>query len=273
VAEDKLYFALVPVLDTSKPNFKSAGWRVVEAAERLNAVIKTIPNLGQEWTGHPVVRAPKSSPDDLLVTTVEWQWSQLPTARALTLLASEVLHHSRVALDYCAFHAVWLDRGSPSDKTKLPLVRDRSKWSDERRRSLPGINSTHLQWIEEVQPFANVEWSHRLVELSNRDKHRMAVEVVPTYRFRVNKAKRYADPLGDPTFCGFAVEDAKLDLRIAPAMATATTGRSNPDFPLEETLLTIVQGVAALVNRFLQEAGFEPVVILGESGKDQRADR
>ena len=120
---DTIYLALVPVLDTSRPNFKSAGWRVFEAGERLREIVRRIPDLGSEWRGYPVVRAPKSTPAELQISVQEWQWSHMPTARALTLLASEVLHHARIALDYCAYHAVWLDSGTPPARHKISTRR------------------------------------------------------------------------------------------------------------------------------------------------------
>lgn len=252
-----VHLALVPVLDTTRSNFRPAGWRVVEAGQRLREIQQRMPEVAKEWMGHPVVRAPKSAPHELQLSLDSWSWSQMPSARALTLLASEVLHHARTALDYCAYHVVWLDGGRPRDDTKFPLVEDRDRWGKEKRKALPGITSEHAAWIEEVQPFASVDWARNLLELSNRDKHRMAVEVVPIYRCRVNRGKLFADPVGDPDFWGFAVDDPRLDLTIAPAM------RQNPGegagLPLDVTLAEILQGVTNLVNRFLAEAGYSSI--------------
>lgn len=251
------YLALVPVLDTTRPNFRPAGWRVVQAGQRLREIQEHIPDLPKDWKGHPVVRAPKSAPNELELSLQDWNWSQMPSARALTLLASEMLHHARIALDYCAYHVVWLDGGQLRADTKFPLVTDQNRWGKEKRNALPGITPEHADWIRAMQPFLGVDWSARLLELSNRDKHRMAVEVVPTYRCRVDRGKRFADSLGDPNFWGFAVEDPKLDLNIAPAMSQGTSAEAG--LPLEQTLVDILRGVADLVNRFLTEAGFSAV--------------
>jgi hypothetical protein len=157
---------------------------VVEAAERLRKLLERMPELSNEWKGHPVVRAPKSAPHELQLSLEDWHWSQMPSARTLTFLASEVLHHARIALDYCAYHVVWLDGGRPREGTKFPLVEDQSRWGKEKRGALPGVTPEHAEWIRDVQPFTGVDWSRKLLELSNRDKHRMAVEVVPIYRCR-----------------------------------------------------------------------------------------
>lgn len=254
---ENTYLALVPVLDTSRPNFQPAGWRVVEACQRLREIQERLPDLSKEWKGHPIIRAPKSTPSALELSLQNWRWSHMPSARALTLLASEVLHHARIALDYCAYHVVWLDSGKPRDTTKFPLVTDPSRWGKEKRSALPGITPEHADWVRGVQPFLEVGWSATLLQLSNRDKHRMAVEVIPTYRCRVDQGKRSADPLGDPNYWGFAVEDPKLDLNIAPAMSQGAA--SEPGLPLEKTLVDIMRGVTDLVNRFLTEAGFSAI--------------
>lgn len=252
-----LYVAIVPVLDDSQPNFRPAAWRAVEAGMRLREIQQLMPDLAKEWKGYPVARAPKISPHEIQLSLAEWSWSQMPTARMLTHLASEVLHHARIALDYCAYHVVWLDSGKKRDHTKFPLVVRPDKWSSERRNSLPGITPEHTARIREVQPFLDVEWSANLVSLSNRDKHRMAVDVIPTYRCRVNQERIYSDPLGDPTFLGFAVDEARLELNIAPSMDQ--NSRPNKSLPLDVTLAGIVQGVINLVNSFLGEAGYSAI--------------
>lgn len=254
---NRIYHRLVPVLDDSKPNFSPAAWRTVAAGKRLSEILQLIPELAQEWKGYPNVRAPRDNPNDIQMSLVDWQWSQMPTARTLTNLASEVLHHARVALDYCAYHVVWQDGGSVRNNTKFPLVTDLNRWGRELRSSLPSINYEHTQWIHEVQPFQNVEWSTNLVMLSNRDKHRLAVDVIPTYQFLVDRGKLYADPLGDPKFVGFAVEESQLILNIAPSLDEQS--RSSHGLPLESTLIGIVQGVVDLINRFLLETGYSAI--------------
>ncbi|WP_396277769.1 hypothetical protein [Glutamicibacter creatinolyticus] len=136
---------------------------------------------------------------------------------------------------------------------------DVDRWSKERRNSLPGITHDHMQWIREIQPFQNVEWSTNLVTLSNRDKHRLAVDVIPTYQFLIDRGKLFADPLEDPEFFGFAVEEVRLLLNIAPTLKE----KSSPDrgLPLEATLLGIVRGVVDIVNRFLVEAGYSAISV------------
>ena len=258
-SSNKNHFRIVPVLDDGKPNFRPAAWRVIAAGERMSEIQRRIPDLADEWKGHPNVRAPRDRPDEIEISLVDWHWSQMPTARVLTNLASEVLHHARVALDYCAYHAVWQDGGSARDNTKFPLVTDTNRWGKERRSSLPGLNHEHTKWIRDVQPFENVEWSTNLVTLSNRDKHRLAVDIIPIYQFLIEPKKLFADQLCDPGYFGFEEESVQLSLNIAPSLKEKVGSKAG--LPLESTLLGILHGVVELVNRFLLEAGYSPIVL------------
>lgn len=256
---DNVYFAFVPVLRDA-PDFRPSGWRAVESAERLNSILIGIPKVAQEWQGYPVVRAPRSDPSALRISTSDdWTWNTLPTARAITLQASELLHHARVALEYLAYNAVWLDTGSRSKATKFPLLRDASKWNQERRKSIGGVSAEHEKWIEEVQPYNGVEWSNALLALSNRDKHRVAADLIPTYEFKVDLQKVFADPLGQSDFIGYQVLDSRLRLGIAPALEAGSPDRRG--YPLEETLLQIVRGVVDITNRFLIQAKIKPITL------------
>lgn len=253
---------LHPVPDVAKPNLTAAGWRIVHSAQRFQELKETMHRLASEWVGYPAVRAPRSNPSEIEFELVEWSWYHLPTARQLTMLASEVLHHARISLDYCAYHAVWKDSGKIPRNTKFPLVVSSDKWGKERRNSISGMNAEHTDWIKMVQPFNNVSWSSRLVRLSNRDKHEVAVHVLPTYRFQLDTGRTFADPLGRPDYLGYFVENPYLDLYMSPLKPREDP--SDERYPLEETLLEIVLGVSDLVNRFLVEDGFSPIVIIRE---------
>jgi len=69
-----------------------------------------------------------------------------------------------------------------------------------------------------------------LVELSNRDKHTSAVEVIPTYRCWVDERSTMQTRSVIRRSGGFAVEEARLELMIAPAMTD--TPERQPNLPL-----------------------------------------
>ena len=83
--------------------------------------------------------------------------------------------------------------------------------------------------------------------------------MIPTYRCWVDERSTMQTRSVIRRSGGFAVEEARLELMIAPAMTD--TPERQPSLPLEEPLAGSVRGVTDLVNRFLVEAGLRPIVL------------
>jgi len=156
-------------------------------------------------------------------------------------------------LDYVAHNSAWLDSGVLNPSTQFPLVDTRTEWSKVSRSArLRGVSAEHLEWMEQVQPFRDVSWSHSLRRLSNSDKHRVAVNLRPYYEIEFPMDNRLEDPLGDPEWFGFDVGRRQIGLLISDH------GPSDDPADASEALSTlraIVVGVAQLTNRFLPLEG------------------
>lgn len=246
----------VPVRNNA-PDFGMVAWRMMEASGRIVEFRDLLPQVMEDWTGYMEVRAPLESPQKVEMRLRDWQWNHLPSSRRLTFIASEIVHHVRVSLDYLAYNAVWLAKGEPRPHTKFPLVTEPDKWNQERRKGIRGVKEHHREWIEEVQPFKGVEWTKHLLDLSNQDKHRTAVELIPLYSARFDPAKIYGDPAGDPTYRGFQAERPRVEMRIVPAMEPEREGP--PGAGVEQILSGLIEGGVGLVNKFITEAGYSPM--------------
>lgn len=95
------------------------------------------------------------------------------------MLAGEYLFHLRTALEYVAYHLVWLDTGSIFEKSQFPVVHRRGSdkniekvWKDSCSRNVPGLSSQHQSMLRDLQPFTGCEWLGQLASLNNQDKHR-----------------------------------------------------------------------------------------------------
>ncbi|WP_146340455.1 hypothetical protein [Nesterenkonia sp. NBAIMH1] len=264
---DDMFEAEVMPMRLNEPDFGIIGWRLMQAFERYKEFEELIVKAVDEWSGYPEVRAPLSTPEEIEIRLRNWGWYELPHSRRLIFLASEIVHHVRVCLDYCAYNAVWIAKGQPNDHTKFPLVTAPEKWNKARRSGIQGVKGDHLKWIEAVQPYNGVEWTAELLELSNQDKHRTTVELVPLYKVRFNPKDMYADPAGDPKYRGFQAEHARVEMRIAPAMTTI--GDGPPGRNAQTTLFDLLEGVIGLVNNFLAEAGYKQI----EVTRGTRSDR
>lgn len=245
----------LPRIDRGAHDLAPCVWRLMQAATRYREVYELIPTLGGRWDGrHASLRAPAGDPGDLHINFENGTAQE--DARRLTMLSSESVHHLRTALDYLAFQTVLRDNGSPREQTQFPICKDRRSFNKQHPYRLPGITRQHREWVEAVQPYRGVEWSQILVELSNRDKHRFPIDVVPAYTFGYDPTIRFADPEGDPAFVGFQVEDPNLSFLFSD-----TRGPDGSSREVTGALLSLIHGVSDLLNVFLEDAGQEPVTV------------
>jgi hypothetical protein len=91
----------------------------------------------------------------------------------LSILVGEVCYNLRAALDYLVYELAILDSGSAVDGTQFP-IEDKPKGFAWRQKGswLNGINPAHVAAIEALQPYRGCDWTRKLRELSNPDKHR-----------------------------------------------------------------------------------------------------
>jgi hypothetical protein len=92
------------------------------------------------------------------------------------ILIGEVCYNLRTALDYLVFELIKLDTGCVKDFTQSPIVDSKDKFRGWKKGNGRGFNATHIACIEILQPYKGCNWTKRLRELSNPDKHR---ELIP----------------------------------------------------------------------------------------------
>ena len=80
----------------------------------------------------------------------------------------------RAALDYLVFNLSALNSGLDYQGTQFPIEIRRKDFRRrvEERGVLGGMNVTHRDMIEKLQPCNGSKWSRTLKEISNPDKHR-----------------------------------------------------------------------------------------------------
>jgi hypothetical protein len=190
--------------------------------------------------------SPTSSDLQTLSFRVELAWSEWrhPPASELSLLASEAVFNLRAALDYAVYELAWLDSGQRQEDTQFPIVDDVKDWSKQESRRLPGVSDEHRSAIREYQPFEGCAWMARLRRLSNFDKHRLLVAVIPvlTGGFKLSSLPFAPDP-GDASKLRAPMTNPQMD-------AVLPTNE-----PAIETLRAIGIGVGRVVERFGPDFG------------------
>ena len=88
-------------------------------------------------------------------------------------LTGEIFYNLRTALDYLIFELAKFDSGIEQSGTQFPIM-DAKQDFDGRGKAafLKGVNPTHIACIERLQPYNGCDWTRRLRDCSNADKHR-----------------------------------------------------------------------------------------------------
>lgn len=103
----------------------------------------------------------------------------------LSIRVGEVVYNLRAALDY-AVHAI----SGRERQSQFPLEDDENRFEARKTGRLPdgkdiapflkGVPNRECKLIKAIQPCNGIDWSRRLRELTNRDKHRDFVVVNAT---------------------------------------------------------------------------------------------
>ena len=229
--------------------------RLVRACDLYRDIHARMGLIAERWDGgHPIVRAPTGLRDELEIV---YQPAEIGAELTeLTMISSEIVHHVRSSLDYCAYQTVFRDNGSPKSGTQFPLVDDEKSFERMLKSSMPGITRKHQSWVEAVQPYNGVGWTRLLKELSNRDKHRFPIDVVDVYTFEIDRTKVFDDPLGDPDYVGYQIESSAIEFRVSDPNDGG--GNSNE---VTGVLSNLLFGAVDLANRFLVDAGEPPIEV------------
>jgi hypothetical protein len=91
----------------------------------------------------------------------------------IAILAGEVVHNFRAALDYlvCTLSKtdtpVWTGR---KRRNQFPIEHT-AGFENRRRTFLAGLSDAHVRALEAYQPYSGCQWTELLARLSNLDKH------------------------------------------------------------------------------------------------------
>lgn len=240
---------------SEEPSFQWAADRLIHAVRRLTEIEDIQTNLDHGVEAHARLRARRDDP-----TLIDFEEVVPPflhfvrsddlrrTSRLVSALASEALHHIRSALDYCIYHASWAasESGDPLSRTQFPICASEKQWKDS-NRFIRGLTQEQISWVNEEQPYMGTEWTGLLGGLSNRDKHRLALDITPSVMFDAD----LTTPMDDSTGNSEYIEYPALNLRIEFLMRNALPVLSELHLKAIPTLKKILIGSVQLVNKFL----------------------
>jgi hypothetical protein len=163
-----LYSEMVPRV-ASAPDLHAIPPRLLRAANRYADLVEVFNGMVTKIRDAPTVTANLADLDKpnppLGVNVPQLSW---PEAYELRLLVSEILHHLRAAADHLIYNIAWLDSGAEQRRTQFPVFKVETEFRSRSLQMLSGVNASHRQWIEDVQPFNGVTWTESLADLSNQ---------------------------------------------------------------------------------------------------------
>lgn len=125
---------------------------------------------------------------------------EIPDTVAVVL--GEAIYNFRAALDY-AVGQVSLNQtpawpvGRPR-RNQFPIESTPTGFRARRQTFLAGVGDGVASYIEGLQPYSNCDWTRRLADLSNLDKHNQLVDVLQAFAISFDDSEvKQAQPLRD----------------------------------------------------------------------------
>ena len=109
-------------------------------------------------------------------------------------LTGEIFYNLRTALDYLIFELAKLDSGGDQSGTQFPIMDAPQDFAGRGTTVfLKGVNATHVACVERLQPYNGCNWTRRLRNSSNADKHRHFIPSVGYSQITVHSGLERGD--------------------------------------------------------------------------------
>jgi hypothetical protein len=207
--------------------------------------------------------------DDTASGLREWKVVRAdPLPSSLSLLAGDVVHNLRSALDHLIYQLVIANRGKPNTRTAFPMWPTRAVYMDQRPGPAKGISQKASDILDGLKPYRRGNPSlWRLHRLDIIDKHRLLLAVAEAHRNTiidlgptleaqgafgippppiVSRAKLQRVKVGTVLLRWAPIDD--VDFTFGKALDELEAGRREPLLPTLEDLAATVDGVIELFS-------------------------
>lgn len=178
-----------------------------------------------------------------------------PIPMPVSILTGETTYNLRSSLDYLVYELAILDSGVEQLNTQFPIADFEAKFKDARKSRLKGVSDPHVERIELLQPYNGVEWTRRLRDISNPDKHKRLIITNTNTGLNARTTNDRAD-IGIPDGVKGLFVNAKNVNSEGPAYIQFHLTffiAFDDGLPVLETLEEIQRQVAEVLNNFRPE--------------------
>lgn len=104
----------------------------------------------------------------------------IPVPQEFSIFVGEIIYNLRAALDYLVYELACFDSKQEVEGTQFPIENSPETFDTRvcdikgkgRNKYLRGVSHEHVTAIKRLQPFNRCQWTERLRDISNPDKHR-----------------------------------------------------------------------------------------------------
>lgn len=158
-----------------------------------------------------------------------------PVPDRVSILVGETIYNLRAALDYLVYELALCDAGEVRFGTQFPIESTEKGFVRRRPNYLNGVSQAHIAAIKWLQPYKGCNWTARLRDISNPDKHsHLTILASP---IRLSPAPGSTQRI----IAGEAV-DVESDVSVLVAFSDGT--------PVVETLEQLLASVAQTLQAF-----------------------
>lgn len=224
--------------------------RVDRASEHLGDLERRIDGAIRKQANALVIEHDPNAPHHVKRVT---RGSETFWEMRIAILIGEIFYNLRSALDYLIFKLAKLDSGIEQDGTQFPIDDEKESFDTHVKRGwLEGLNAAHCAAIEGLQPYNGCDWSKRLRDYSNPDKHRHLIATGGDGIFHVHSSLEK-----DLSRCWGYEHEAPHPVPGQPPVKVKVYFSGNIAFgngaPIIDTIREIKAGVADTLAKFSPE--------------------
>jgi hypothetical protein len=186
-----------------EPSLEAARLRLARATALLVALTDLHDDVCDSWSERLQDALPDRLPGESFFEDFSRFTPKPDIPPDVSILVGEVVYNLRAGLDYAIGQISLLQtpdwQSSKPRRNQFPIESTAEGFRARRNTFLAGVSDGVANYIEGKQPYMNCDWTRRLAELSNLDKHNELVVVLQALAISIDESATKLPPPIDET--------------------------------------------------------------------------